>query len=127
MRDNCAMLRYSDGMRQHELLYFVDSLTSWLKRPPTREEVSYNFWLNHQQFVGGNGAMRGTLRQLRVAHAIKEGRCDETGCHAKHVRITAKGRALLDYWNQHGCDSEHRGDSRCERGNVHFREMPLAS
>lgn len=95
-------------MTQHELLNFIDSLSAWMGRAPTTEELSYNFFLNREHFVGGKGTLSGTLRHLRKTKAVKHCRCSEQ-CHSRHVAVTPKGKALLQYWDEHGCETENRG------------------
>lgn len=119
-------MRYSDTMRQHELLYFVDQLAVFLERPPTREELTSNYFVNHERFVGGQASMRSILRQLRLNKSLRYARCGPQ-CHARHIAITPKGRALLDYWNEHGCDTELREQAGCERGRFTFQQMRLSA
>lgn len=113
-------------MRQHELLYFLDALTVWMEREPTREELSLNYWLNRERFAGSASNMRSLLRQLRLGKAIKDRRCGPH-CHARHMHITPHGRALLDRWNEEGCESELRTQSGCERGKFTFQQQRFAS
>jgi hypothetical protein len=101
-------------MRMHELLFFLDGLTEFYGRAPTREELSVNFFYNRDKLhESGHTPMAATLRRLRLIKAVKETRCSEA-CHARHIKISAKGAALLEYWNQHGCESESREDTACK-------------
>lgn len=129
-------------MRQHELLYFMDGLETFLGRAPTREELSYNFWYNVRpeapvanreflmggkaRFVGGPGSMRGILRQLKTGKLVREKRCSPR-CHARHLELTPKGRRTLEYWNEHGCETEQREQTGCERGSFSFQQVKIAS
>lgn len=108
-------------MRQHELLYFIDALTCWLEQhpeaghtAPTREELTTNYFKHHEKFAGDGSSMRNTLRQLRLKKAVKFRACSE-GCHAAHIYLTSYGRALLERWNEEGCDSENSTEQSCVR------------
>lgn len=109
-------------MRQHELLYLLADLTDWMKREPTREELTYNWWLNRELFAGSPSDMRVNLLRLREKGAIALKRCCPT-CHAQHVHMTPKGHALLAEWNAKGCGAEHKTEEECERPpRFHFEE-----
>lgn len=120
-------------MRQHELLYFIDALTCGVrgqpgrqKDAPTREELTINYFKFQSVFGGEGSNMRAVLRQLRAKKAIKEAPCGPH-CHGRHVWITALGRALLEDWNQNGCESELRERKRCIRQNGGFDYPKMAS
>lgn len=107
-------------MRRHELLYLLADLTDWLGRDPTREELSESFLLNKELFNEGHSGMGRCLRYLKETQCVEERGCCET-CHARHVHITPKGRALLEEWNAHGCESENRDDTTCRPGRFEFK------
>lgn len=109
-------------MRQHEFLYLLADLTGWLEREPTREELSYNFWLNAELFAGSGSDMRVNLMRLREKGAVELRHCCPT-CHALHIHITPRGLALLAEWNAKGCGAEHKTDEECERPAFRFEKV----
>lgn len=118
----CFLCRIVAHMRQHEFLYLLADLTDWLQREPTREELSYNYWLNAELFGGSRGDMRMCLRRLVEKDAVRFVHCSPT-CHARHIRITPRGRALLGEWNAKGCGAEQKTDEECERPKFNFQRV----
>jgi hypothetical protein len=110
-------VRYPKHMRHHEFLYFLDALTAGMGRAPTREDLSMAYFKHAKLFTGNGSSMRTNLRQMRLKKAVREFQCCET-CHAKHIGLTAHGRALLDYWNENGCGSENETEQACIRADA---------
>ena len=111
-------------MRQHEILYFIDGLTAFLRTRrgegpqalPTREELSVNFYRNKDRFTGAGSAWRNGLHDVIERGYVRQRPCGP-GCHARHIELTATGRTALSLWNRDGCDSEHETGEACERGS----------
>lgn len=121
-------------MREHELLYFIDALTCGVHQQPgrrndapTREELATNYFKFHKSFGTKSAGLSVVLHRLAAKGAVRLAPCS-AHCHARHVWMTAKGRALLEHWNEVGCDTENReGEQRCVKINEGFTAADYAA
>ncbi len=107
-------------MTLHETLGFVRALHDWIERQvdrpglwcwPTRELLGENLRA-HRHLYGGEviSSCRTNMNTARRRGWLTEGGCARQ-CHARHVTLTVKGRAVLDTMDEKGCGRFHR---RCK-------------
>jgi len=123
-------------MTAHELLSFLAKGKREYERAfperrgfagwPTRRETTYNINHNREWFPNDRGEMSVSFNRAftdcRQHGWVEQKRCTPT-CHARHIVLTAKGRAQLEVWKKEGCPNcpDHR--DRLDRVVIDAKEV----
>jgi hypothetical protein len=103
-------------MTAHELLNFLEKAKREYERVyperrgaaawPTRREITYNINRGREWFPNDRGEMSVTFNRTftdcRKNGWLEQKPCS-SNCHARHIVMTAKGRAQLEEWRKQGC------------------------
>jgi len=123
-------------MTAHELLSFMEKAKREYERElperrgfaawPMRREITYNINHNRACFPNDRGDLAVSFNRV-FTECRKHGWLEQKGCtptcHARHVIMTAKGRAQLNEWRVNGCPNcdDHR--DRLDRVVIDVKEV----